>query len=300
MAFVWVQQWVPLPVVYEQQHMGDLPPGPRSYTMDNTTANLARDGNNSTSFPTSLKSPDSNDPFYSQLSSLPQGQLRSDHRSPTHANGTHQPQEYGTSPLNMGAMTGALPNYGTNDSTQMNPQVPRSLSGASTSAVAYQLGQNLQMPSGNMPAHASYGPGYATGLPQQHFMPQQGSQYNAYPSYPTNQPRLAGVAPMHSPYQNYQQASQYMYYPAPYTQQGQFNPAFGAQSHSMYERKASSTNTGMQGHGADYAHVDGGFPGVRMATGNYMGDSSSLMSPYGAQFVQSSSKQSPQPAIAQG
>jgi len=273
--------------------MGDLPPGPRSHTMDNTTASLARDGNNSNSFPTSLKSPDSNDPFYSQLSSLPQSQLRPDHRSSTHANGTYQSQEHGTSPLNMGAMTGALPNYGAHDNTPMNPQVPRSLSGASTSAVAYQLGQNLQMP-GNMSAHASYGPGFATSLPQQHFMSQQGSQYNAYPSYPTNQPRLAGVAPMQSPYQNYQQASQYMYYPAPYGQQGQFNPGFGAQG-QMYERKAGSTNTGMQGHVADYSHGDGGFPGVRMATGNYMGDSSSIMSPYGVQFAQSSGMPRPGP-----
>ena len=152
MAFVWVQQWVPLPVVYEQQqHMGDLPPGPRPHAMDNATTGLARDGNTSGSFPTSLKSPDSSDPFYSQLSGLPHGQLRPDFRSSTHANGSHQPQEHGTSPLNMGAMTGALPNYGTNDNASTNPQtVPRSLSGASTSAVAYQLGQNLQMTSSNM------------------------------------------------------------------------------------------------------------------------------------------------------
>ena len=202
MAFVWVQQWVPLPVVYEQQqHMGDLPPGPRPHAMDNATTGLARDGNTSGSFPTSLKSPDSSDPFYSQLSGLPHGQLRPDFRSSTHANGSHQPQEHGTSPLNMGAMTGALPNYGTNDNASTNPQtVPRSLSGASTSAVAYQLGQNLQMTSSNMSTHASYGPGFATGLPQQPFMPQQGSQYSAYPSFATNQPRLAGVAPMPSPY----------------------------------------------------------------------------------------------------
>ncbi|CAN9389629.1 unnamed protein product [Alternaria sp. RS040] len=265
--------------------MGDLPPGPRPHAMDNATTGLARDGNTSGSFPISLKSPDSSDPFYSQLSGLPHGQLRPDFRSSTHANGSHQPQEHGTSPLNMGAMTGALPNYGTNDNASTNPQtVPRSLSGASTSAVAYQLGQNLQMTSSNMSTHASYGPGFATGLPQQPFMPQQGSQYSAYPSFATNQPRLSGVPPMPSPYQSYQQASQYMYYPAPYGPQGQFNPGFSTQNQLMYERKASLTNTGMQGHVADYSHVDGGFSGVRMATGNFLGDS---MSPYGAPFAQS-------------
>jgi hypothetical protein len=194
----------------------------------------------------------------------------------------------------MGAMTGALPNYGANDNASMNPQaVPRSLSGASTSAVAYQLGQNLQMPSSNMSTHASYGPGFATGIPQQPFMPQQGSQYSAYPSFATNQPRLAGMAPMQSPYQNYQQASQYMYYPAPYGPQGQFNSGFGTQSQTMYERKANLANTVMQGHVSDYSHVDGGFSGVTMTTTNFLGDS---MSPYNAQFAQSSGKYKQEPA----
>ncbi len=281
--------------------MGDAPLGPRSHTMDTTTVGIARDGNTSGSFPTSFKSPDSNDPFYSQLSGLPQGQLRPEFRSATHASGSYQSQEHGTSPLNMGAMTGALPNYGANDNVSMNPQaVPRSLSGASTSAVAYQLGQNLQTPSGSMPTHAPFGPGFAAGLQQQPFMPQQGSQYNAYPSYAANQPRLAGVAPMQSPYQNYQQASQYMYYPAPYGPQGQFSHGFGAQSQTMYERKPSLANTGMQGHVADYSHVDGSFPGARMTTGNFPGDASSVMSPYGAHFAQSSGKQNQQPALARG
>lgn len=295
MAFVWVQQWVPLPVVYEQ-HMGDLPPGPRPQAMDNATTGLARDGNTSGSVSTSLKSPDSNDPFYSQLSGLPQSQLRPEFRSHTHVNGSYQPQEHGTSPLNMGAMTGTLPSYNANDNASMNPQtVPRSLSGASTSAVAYQLGQNLQMPPGNMSTHAAYGPGFATGLSQQPFMPQQGSQYSAYPSFATTQSRLAGAAPMHPSYQNYQQASQYMYYPVPYGPQGQFNPGFSTQSQAMYERKASSTNTGMQGQAADYSHVSDAFSGVRMTTGNFLGDS---MSPYSAQFTQSSGKYEQRAALA--
>jgi hypothetical protein len=297
MAFVWVQQWVPLPIVYEQQHMGDLPPGSRHQAMENATTGFAREGNPSASFPASFKSPDNNAPFYSQLSALQQGQLRPDFRSPTHPGAHYQSQEHGASPLHMGSMAGALPDFGAGDDASLSQQtVPRSLSGASTSAVAYQLGQNLQMPthaSGNMPSHPSYGPGFATGLHQQTFIPQQGSQYVAYPSFATNQPRLAGATSIQAPYQNYQQASQYMYYPAPYGAQGQFNPGFAAQTaqgQAMYERRASLTNTGMQGQSTDFSHVDGNFAGARMATASFQGDPTSIVSPYGAQFAQTSGK----------
>jgi hypothetical protein len=143
MAFVWIQQWVPLPIVYEQQHMGDVPSGSRPQAMDNATTGFAQDGNLPASFPVPLKSPDNNAPFYSQLCAIPQAQLRQDFRSPTH----YQSQEHGASPLNMSPMVGALPDFGAGDDASTSQQtVPRSLSGASTSAVAYQLGQNLQMP----------------------------------------------------------------------------------------------------------------------------------------------------------
>jgi hypothetical protein len=287
MAFVWIQQWVPLPIVYEQQHMGDLPSGPRPQAMDNAITGFARDGNLSAVF-SPHKPLDNNAPFYSQLSALPQGQLRQDFRSPTQ----YQAQEHGASPLNMSSMAGSLPDFGAGDDASTNPQtVPRSLSGASTSAVAHQLGQNLQMSthaSGNMPSHPSYGSGYATGLHQPTFMPQQGSQYGAYPSFATNQPRLAGTS-MQAPYQNYQQASQYMYYPAPYGAHGQFNAGFSAQTaqgQTLYGRRSSPTNTGMQGQGADSSHIEGSFPGAHMTTGSFQGDPMSIVSPYCAQFAQ--------------
>jgi hypothetical protein len=294
MSFIWVQQWVPLPIVYEQ-HMGDLPSGPRPQIMDNATTGFARDGNPSASYSVPLKSPDNNAPFYSQLSALPQGQLRPDFRSPTHSIPHYQSQEHGASPLNMGSMTGALPDFGAGDDASLDQQtVPRSLSGTSTSAVAYQLGQNLQMPthaSGHMPPHSSYGSGFATGLHQQAFMPQQGSQYGAYPSFAANQPRLAGATPMQAPYQNYQQVSQYMYYPAPYGAQGQFNAGFSAQAtqgQTMYGRRASLTTAGMQGQGVDFPHHDGNFSGARMATSTFQGDPASIVSSYAAQFAQTS------------
>jgi hypothetical protein len=286
MAFVWVQQWVPFPVVYEQ-HMGDLPPGPRPPAMDNSTTSFVRDANSS------LSTTDTSSPFYSQLSALPQGQPRQDFRSAAHSTGHYQPQEQNTPSLNMSAMTGALPDLSSGDSSSLNaPTVPRSLSGASTSAVAYQLGHNLQMP-GNMPSHSPYGPGFSVGLHQQSFMPQHGSQYGAYPSFTTNQSRSAGAAPMQAPYQNYQQASHYMYYPVPYGPQGHFNPGFAAQapqSQAVYGRRASFSNTGMQAQTADHSHIDGSFPGPRMSTANFQSDPATLVSPYGTQSAPSSGR----------
>jgi hypothetical protein len=287
MAFVWVQQWLPLPIVYEQ-NMGDIPSGPRPQAMESATNNFARDGTPSNSSTGPFKPSDNNAPFYSQLSALPQGQPRPDFRSAAHPFAHYQPQDHSASSLNMGSMAGALPDYSAGDDASLNPQaIPRSLSGASPSAVAYQLGQNLQMPthaSGNMPL---YGPGYATGLHQQTFMPQQGgTQYGAYSSFGPTQPRLA----VQAPYQNYQQASQYMYYPAPYGPQGHFNPAFVAQGQNVYGRRASLTNTGMQGTNGDFSHMDGNFSGQRMATGSFPGDASSVGSSYGAPFVQAPSK----------
>lgn len=275
MAFFWVRQWVPLPVVYHQQ-MGDPPPGPRPQAMDHATSAFA---------PAALKSPDSNAPFYSQLSALPQGQLRPDFRPPAHSTGHYQSQDHGASSMNMGAMASALPDFGADDDASLNHQnVPRSLSGASASAVAYQLGQNLQMSS-----HPSYGPGFAAGMHQQPFMPQHGPQYGAYPSFAPNQPRLAGAAPMQAPYQNYQQASHYMYYPAPYAPQGQYNHGYAVQASQgqpMYGRRVSLTNTGIQRQITDFSHMDGNFAGAHVAPGNFSGDSA----PYNAQFAPSPGK----------
>ncbi|KAL6156082.1 hypothetical protein ACJBU6_05219 [Exserohilum turcicum] len=253
--------------------MGDLPPGSRPQAMDHATTSFAHDGSTPTSFSTSLKPADTASPFHTQLSALPQGQLRQDHRSPAHSTGHYPSQEHSASMLNMGAMTGTLPDFSAGDDSSLNAQtVPRSLSGASTSAVAYHIGHNLQM-QGNIPSHSLYGPGFAAGLHQQSFMPQHGSQYSAYPSFTTNQARPAGAAPMQPPYQNYQQASHYMYYPAPYGPQGHYNPGFAAQApqnQTMYGRRASLSNMG-----------------PRMPTTNFQSDPSTLMTPYGAQLAPS-------------
>ncbi|KAH7391872.1 YT521-B-like domain-containing protein [Pyrenochaeta sp. MPI-SDFR-AT-0127] len=260
--------------------MGDLPPGSRPQALNNAATGFARDGTPSASSP--YKSPDNTAPFYSQLSAIPQGQLRQDFRPSTHPGAQYHPQEHGPSPLNMGSMAGTLPDYGSFDDASVNPQsVPRSLPGASTSAVAYQLGQNPPMPT-----HSPYGPGYSTNPYQQSFMPPQNSQHSVYPPFATNQPRQAGATTIQSPYPGYPQAPQYMYYPSPYGVQGQFAPSFmaqGAQGQAMYGRRASLTTLGQ---GADFSQPDSGFPVGRMGSGNLQGDQGSYGPAYGISFAQ--------------
>lgn len=290
MAFVWVQQWVALPVVYEGQGpMGDLPPGSRPQALDSAATGFARDGNQGPST-SSYKSPDNTTPFHSQLSAIPQGQLRPDYRSPTHTTAQYPPQEHGASPLNMSSMAGALPEYGSIDDASVNPQsqsVPRSLPGASTSAVVYQLGQNLQMPihaSGSMPSHPSYGNAYAAGPYQQQAFG-QGSQHGAYPPFGPNQSRMP-AASMQTVFQNYPGPSQYMYYPAPYGHQAQYNPGYGAQSlqsQAVYGRRGSTTDTtaGLTSpHNMSFQHIEGGFQDTRVGTGGLQGEQASMGLPF--------------------
>ena len=281
---MWIQQWVALPVVYEQQ-MGELPPDSRPQALDSATTGLARDGNLLNS---PYKSLDNNAPFYSQLSAIPQGQLRSDFRSPPHTSTQFQYQDHGSSLMNMNLMAGALPEFASFEDASVNSQsVPRSLSGASTSAVAYQLGQNLQMPahaSGSLPTHPSYGLGFGPTPYQQTYMLSQGPQHGSYPPFATNPPRLPGTTTTQAPYQSYGQASQYMYYPTPYEVQGQFAPGYaaqGSQGHSMYGRRASLTSSGP---GADFSHIENGFPGARIAPMNLHGEQGQVGSTYSMPF----------------
>ena len=268
MSFVWVQQWFALPVVIEGQ-MGDLPPDSRSNTMDFNAAGLREDQHAALSS-SPYKAQDNNTPFYSQLSSIQQGQQRTEHRSPAQQNPYYPSQQHDASAFKMGAVAGALPDYGSDTHQQALQSIPRSLSGASTSALVYQLGQNLQMPthaSGNMPVQASYGTGYATSPYQQGYMPQQSAQNAVYPMYNPTQPRVQGVAPMQNPYQSYPQPSQYMYYPAPYAAQGQYPSGFaaqGMQNQTMYGRRASlvTAPNGIPGQGVELSPLEGNFAGA--------------------------------------
>ncbi|KAH7402012.1 YT521-B-like domain-containing protein [Phaeosphaeria sp. MPI-PUGE-AT-0046c] len=284
MAFFWVQQWVALPVIYEGPPMGDLPPGSRPQASDSAATGLARDGNPSLSSPGSspYKYPDNGTPFYSQLNALPQHQLRPDFRSPTHATPQHSSQDHGASSMNMATMAGALPEYGSIDSTTAMPQgtqsIPRSLFGASTSAVAYQLGQNLQMPAQtpvSMSGHQHYNNMYATGpYQQQAFV--QGAQHTAYPPFPAGQSRMPT---------NYSMPPQYMYYPTPYGHQGQYNAGYSSQTapnQAMYDRRGSMTGTsvGLNPPNMEFQHHDNAFTGPRVG-----GAEQAAMGPgFGPQF----------------
>lgn len=145
----------------------------------------------------------------------------------------------------MDAMAGALPDYASDLGPQTSQSVPRSSSGASTSALVYQIGQSLQMPAhiaGNMPNYPTYNTGYGASPYQQGYIPQQAIQGGMYPTYNPNQSRMQGVAPLQNLYQSYQQPSQYTYYPASFGAQGQYPgtyPAQGTQGQPMYGRRPS-------------------------------------------------------------
>lgn len=273
MAFVWVQQWFAFPVVYEGQ-MGDIPPGSQPQASDNVATGFARDGSQSLLAASSspYKSQDINVPLYSQLSSLPQHQqlqqqqLRPDYRSTAQSHAHYPMQEHGTSPMNMGSMASALPDYGATEEGPINSHgqstIPRSLPGASTSAVVYQLGQNLQSPShgSGMPTgHTTYTPGYPGGSYHAPYISSQ-SQYAPQQSFPAGSSRLHPTAPMQQQYQGLAQGPQYMYYSGPYGSQAQFSPGYpvpSMQGQAAYNRRGSS----------DYSHNEFGYPGARPGPG---------------------------------
>lgn len=277
MAFVWVQQWVALPIVLENQQMGDLPASSLAPTLDITAAGL-HDEHQASSF----RSPSNNTPFQSQLSSIPLGQGRLDIRSPAHPMNPHYPgPDHGASSLNMGAMAGALPEYASLEPSQANAQTQaqRPLSGASTSALVYQLQQNLQIPahgSGPLPAHSPYGSGLSPGQYQQNFVPNPASHPN-YAFHP-NQQRMPGPSGLQAPYQNFHQPSQYMYYPSPYSPQGQFPQGFAAQSNQsqvLYGRRPSLSGAPMpmMGQNMDLSQHDGVYAqGARLIPGTVQGE----------------------------
>ncbi|KAF2655338.1 hypothetical protein K491DRAFT_704632 [Lophiostoma macrostomum CBS 122681] len=275
MAFVWVQQWIALPVVLEEQ-MGDLPPGSVHQPVDIATAGLAHDEHQHSAF----KSPSSGTPFHSQLSAIPQGQARPDIRSPGLATSPHYPlQEHGMSSLNMGAMAGALPEYASQDagqsSAQAHQQAQRPLSGASTSALVYQLQQNLQMPghaSGSLQAQSPYNTGFAPGQYQPNFVSPQGAHTN-YAHFHPSQQRMPAQNTMQTAYQNFHQPSPYVYYPPAFGGQGQFPQGFppqAGQPQTMYGRRPSLTNTQMpmMGQSLDMSQHDSAYgQGGRLAPG---------------------------------
>ncbi|KAF2877812.1 YT521-B-like domain-containing protein [Massariosphaeria phaeospora] len=275
MAFVWLQQWIALPVVVEEQ-MGDMLHGPVPHSLDITAAGHTNDEHQKLASPpaSSLRSPGTNAPFHSQLSSIPHGQSRPDHRLTAQStNPSFSTHEHGAALLTMGQMAGALPEYASVDSAQGSHQShqhsQRPLSGASTSALVYQLQQGIQMPShpsGSLPAHSPYNTGFAPGQYQQNFVPSQGSQHASYAPFPPSQQRIVGPNTMQGQYQNFAQPSQYLYYPSPYGPQAQFPQGFaapGAQNPAMFTRRLSQGNP----QGPSLAQN----PDLQQQDGNYSG-----------------------------
>lgn len=167
MAFVWVQQWFALPVVVEDP-MGDA-------------------SSESGPEPAPQHAPDAH-PLEVQ-------------RQPAYAYSMPPGQAPASAPFNMAAMTAALPDY----TSTMSPH--RTISGASTSAVVYQLQQIAQYPQPAMayPPQPAYGPSYGT------------SQFSpSYPSFAPVQQRPMAHAQLHQPFVQYPQP--YMYYPGPFPQ----------------------------------------------------------------------------------
>lgn len=280
--------------------MGDFPPGSRPQAPDTTTNGLAYDENPS-SYPSSTHKPQDNSaPFYSQLTSIPQGLPRPDFRSFTHPSTQSQPPDNRVSPLNMGSMAGALPDHGPGDGATANSQaIPRTLSGVSVSAVAYQPGQNMQMPShmsGNFPVHPPYAPSYAMSPYQQGYMHAQLSPQGAYPPFAANQPRLPGPNAIQNPYQHYQQPSQFMYYSVPFGPQGHYIHGYqmpGVQNQAMYGRRGSSNSASfIPGQNPEQSFYDGMYPDPRMGSRGVQ--SLSMVGPaHGASQMQASSKRHP-------
>ncbi|KAF2683438.1 hypothetical protein K458DRAFT_305401 [Lentithecium fluviatile CBS 122367] len=275
--------------------MGDMPHGSGPQALGITATGLAQDEHQGTPNPTlNLKSPSNNTPFYSQLSAIPQTQPRPDLRSPAHPQSPHYPtQDHGASSMNMGVMAGALPDFASVNVAQGNPAMlqhdQRQLSGASTSALVYQLQQNLQIPgptSGSLPSH--YGAGFNASQFQQNFAPQQGSQHPNYAQFPTGHQRVAGPGPMQTPYQSFPQHSQFLYYPGPYGPQAQYSQGFPGQNNqgqAVYGRRQS----------VEMPQQEGGFTINRMVSSS-MQDPGAVGPMFGGPFVQAPGYQHPGPA----
>lgn len=273
--------------------MGDLAPEGRPQSLDNrSTTNLTSDDQQNQNY----KAMSTSAPFQSQLNSIPQPQGRPDLRSPAHPTNPHyHAQEHGASSLNMASMAAALPEYSPVEPVQggahMHSQSQRPLSGASTSALVYQLQQNMQIPNhapGSMQTHTSYGHGYDPRQYQHGYMPAQAAQHANYNPYASNQQRLVTPSSMQAQYSNMPQAAPYMYYPPPYGSPGQFSQGYsapGAPTQMMYGRQPNLNNPPMHmgGQNLDMSQHDGALAtGSRIVHGGMQVEPGSMgMPPFG-------------------
>ncbi|KAF2842955.1 hypothetical protein M501DRAFT_1012337 [Patellaria atrata CBS 101060] len=246
MAFVWVQQWVALPVIVEEQ-MGDAPkdvgfqpgePLKPSLTQDENYSIIKPGTLNPLSPPsTEVRPPVNNTQFYPQYgysTNLQVGPEASRFQSQSSQMSYNPPssQDQGSSSFNLGAISGALPDYSStsqNQNLHSHPQqqFQRSVSGASTSALAYQLGQNLQYQNQTNPNYTNqpqFNPGYLQGQYAPNYVSAQGNpmvQHGQY-AYNPNQTRSTVPSPLQQTLPGFQQQNQqYLLYPSPYGGQPQ-------------------------------------------------------------------------------
>ncbi|KAF2090660.1 hypothetical protein K490DRAFT_34247 [Saccharata proteae CBS 121410] len=213
MAYFWVQQWFALPIIAEEQ-MGDSPEGAGFPALDTTRPPALQDEAYLQLKSKTGSAPSANAPFQSQYSSLhPSSQHSLEVQRPAPQSSAYNypmssAQAQGPSAFNMGAMMGSLPDYAHNHSQQVH-QPQRGLSGASTSALVYQLQQISQYPG---QAAAGYGNQHSYGTT---FPPPQYPQ--SYAPFASGQQRAGGPAQMAQNYSPYAlQTPHYMYYPSPY------------------------------------------------------------------------------------
>lgn len=220
--------------------MGELPPTTEPNLSELTVPSPVKESSQvlspSSSSP-GLAIPGQNAPLSSQLSP-DQAQWGQDPsriqvaHSGGHRSNIPQAPEHEPSALNMAAMVGALPDHA-NDPNLRHLQPhhqQRQLSGASTSAVVYQLQQIPQLrSSANIPLqnHTPYNSGYGHMQYPPNFPPQHGLQYGAMPPLSANPQRPP--APNMLQYQHFQQPAPYVYYPQ-YSAHGPYAQPFPPQS----------------------------------------------------------------------
>lgn len=203
MTYVWLQQWVALPIIVEE-HMSDASHDSglahsgsfqQQYPPDNSHQGFLKP-EGPFQVPQSMSG---NAPFFSQYSALPNSQQRMDNSRYPYAAGGNSSQA--GSNFDMSAVAGALPGYSSQSHTTQTgrPQSsgqPRP-SGASTPAMVYQMQQNLQYPHqsgtnyGSQSGHGGFGHGQYAGYGQS-----QGAQGGGYPQV---QQQRMGAMPQQYP-----------------------------------------------------------------------------------------------------
>jgi hypothetical protein len=300
MAFVWMQQWIALPIIVEEQ-MGDIPtdtgfqplePSRTDTSQDEirTLAKVAPGGANNPS-PSELRSPSNNAPFYSQLSSIPQPQPRLAIPRASNQQGNtfydvSPGQELSTSSFNTGAVIGALSDYPSVVSGESIPQAHKqgsgALSGASTSALIYQPQQIFHFrrhsPS-SYQGQSPYSPTSGQGQYPTNFVTSQSAQQTAYQQFNPNQRRSASPSPLQPLYPSFQQQpSQYLYYTSPYSPQVQFTQNFPAQvpqQPTPYNRRSSlpSAQVPVIAQSTEPTTLSRSYPSAnRLASGGFSSD----------------------------